>query len=140
MKAYYDKENKRLVCIGESATPQFWDTHWNIEKFKESIEKRKNDRFVLETLGKYIPDKKGRILEGGCGRGHVVYCMHSHGYKTIGVDFARKTIEQIKKAILELDVRKGDVRCLQFPDDYFIGYWSIGVIEHFWSSRKLNEV
>ena len=132
MKILYDKENRRLVYIGESATPEFWNSHWDAESFKEMIERGKNNRFVLKTLNKYIPDKKGRILEGGCGRGQVVYCMHVHGYESIGVDFAEKTIEKIKKVIPELDVRVGDVRVLPFPNSYFTAYWSLGVIEHFW--------
>nr|MDP9198862.1 methyltransferase domain-containing protein [Pseudomonadota bacterium] len=32
-----------------------------------------------------------------------------------------------------LDIREGDVRSLPFPADSFDGYWSIGVIEHFWT-------
>ena len=132
MKVYYDKENRRLVYIGESATPDFWDSHWDAENFRESIEGGKNNRFVLKTLNRYISDKNGRILEGGCGRGQVVYCMQAHGYESLGVDFAKKTIEQVKEAIPELDVREGDVRDLPFPDNYFRGYWSLGVIEHFW--------
>ena len=132
MKVYYDKEARRLVYIGESATPDFWDRHWDTESFRKSIERGKDDRFILKTLRKYIPDKNGRILEGGCGRGQVVYCMQTHGHKAIGVDFAEKTIERTKQVFPELDVRVGDVRDLHFPDDYFVGYWSIGVIEHFW--------
>ena len=134
MREYYDRENRRLVYIGKSATPDYWDSHWicTDRKFRESLKRSKNNRFVLETLKKYIPDKKGQVLEGGCGRSQIVYCMHVHGYKAIGVDFAQKTIEQVKNAIPELDVRIGDVRDLPFPDDYFRGYWSLGVIEHFW--------
>ncbi len=132
MKVYYDKENRRLVYIGESATPDFWAGHWEVENFRASIERGKNDKFALKTLRKYIPDKKGRILEGGCGRGQVVYCMHVHGYESVGIDFAKETIEKTKKAIPELDVRVGNVRNLQFPDNHFTGYWSLGVIEHDW--------
>lgn len=132
MKIYYDKGNRRLVYIEESAAPDFWDSHWDTENFREAIESGKNNRFVLKTLQRYIPNKKGRILEGGCGRGQVVYCMQAHGYESLGVDFAKKTIEQVKEAIPELDVREGDVRDLQFHDNYFRGYWSLGVIEHFW--------
>lgn len=132
MKEYYDKENRRFVYIGESATPDFWDSHWDAENFKETMKRGKNNRFVLGTLRKYIPDKEGKIMEGGCGGGQVVYCMHVHGYESIGIDFAKKTIEQVKGAIPELDVRAGDVRDLQFPNNYFTGYWSLGVIEHFW--------
>lgn len=133
MKRYYDNRNRRLVYIGESATPEFWASHWDTENLEEKIKRWKNDRFVLRTLRKYIPDKDGKILEGGCGRGQVVYCMYVHGYKSIGIDFAKKTIERVKGAIPELDVRVGDVRDLQFPDNYFVGYWSLGVIEHFWN-------
>ena len=136
MKTLHDKENKRLVYIGESATPDFWDSHWDAENFKEMVKREKNNRFVLRTMRKYIPDKEVKILEGGCGRGQVVYCMHVHGYESIGIDFAKKTIEQVKGAIPELDVRVGDVRDLQFPDNYFTGYWSIGVIEHFWEGYR----
>ena len=31
-----------------------------------------------------------------------------------------------------LDIREGDVRALPFAAEFFDGYWSIGVIEHFW--------
>lgn len=132
MERYYDKENKRLVYIGESATPDFWNSHWETENFKGMIERGKDNRFILRTLGKYFPDKSGSVLEGGCGSGQVVYCMHVHGYKAIGVDFAKRTIQQVKDTMPELDVRVGDVRDLPFPDNYFTAYWSIGVIEHFW--------
>ena len=133
MKVYYDKENRRLIYIEEEATLEFWNKHWDTKDFKEIIERGKNNRFVLRTLRKYLPHEKGKILEGGCGRGQLVYCMHVHGYDSIGVDFAKKTIERIKEAFPELDLRVGDVRDLKFRDNYFSGYWSLGVIEHFWN-------
>jgi SAM-dependent methyltransferase len=132
MRVYYDKGNRRLVYIGERATQDFWDRHWDTENFRENVERGKNNKFILKTLNKYILDKKGKILEGGCGMGRVVYCMQTHGYESVGVDFAKKTIELVNEAIPELDVRVGDVRDLPFPDDYFTGYWSFGVIEHFY--------
>ncbi len=58
--------------------------------------------------------------------------MQAHGYQSAGVDFAKETIERVKEIIPKLDVRVGDVRDLQFPDNYLTGYWSLGVIEHFW--------
>ncbi len=131
MKTYYDRENRRLVYFGKSASPDFWDSHWETKNLRESVEGGKNSRLVVKTLRKYIPDKKGQILEGGCGRGQVVYCMHAHGYESVGIDFAKKTVEKTKRIFPELDVRVGDVRNLPFPDNHFVGYWSIGVIEHF---------
>jgi SAM-dependent methyltransferase len=131
MKIMYEKEKRRLVYAGESSSPDFWNSHWDLEDFRESIEREKNSRFILKILRKYVPDKKGRILEGGCGKGQVVYCMHVHGYESVGIDFAEKTVERTKELFPYLDIRVGDVRDLQFPDDYFLGYWSLGVIEHF---------
>ncbi len=128
----YDKENKRLVYIEEAATPDFWDSHWDIADYKQAVERGRNDPLCLSTLRKYIPDREGLILEGGCGLGHIVYTMHVHGYRCIGIDNAERTIGRIKETFPELDMRVGDVRNLPFPDNYFRGYWSGGVIEHFW--------
>jgi len=54
------------------------------------------------------------------------------GYTAVGIDFAARTVAQARIAYPGVDVRKGDVRALEFPDRFFDGYWSIGVIEHFW--------
>jgi len=136
MEVYYDKQNKRLVYTGEAATPDFWDRMFDSENFKKNIERGKDDWFVLRTLKKYMPDKKGCILDGGCGGGRIVYCMHAHGYESVGVDSASKTIAKIKELFPELNVRAGDVCNLETPDDHFSAYWSIGVIEHFWDGYQ----
>jgi SAM-dependent methyltransferase len=58
--------------------------------------------------------------------------MNTWGYKAQGIDYAKRTIETIKELVPELRVQVGDVRQLPFADDTFDGYWSLGVIEHFW--------
>lgn len=58
--------------------------------------------------------------------------MHVHGYRAIGVDFAEKTIWRLQETFPKIDARVADIRDLPFPDNYFIGYWSLSVIEHFW--------
>ena len=40
-------------------------------------------------------------------------------------------LKKIKLHWPQLDVSYGDVRALEFEDDSFDGYWSLGVIEHF---------
>jgi SAM-dependent methyltransferase len=131
IKIFYDKRNKRLVYLGQGASPSFWESHWEKNKFKDSVERGKESRLILGTLKKYIPDKKGLILDGGCGNGQIVYSMQAHGYRGIGVDYAEKTVKMVNETFPELDVKWGDVRNLQFPDNHFAGYWSLGVIEHF---------
>ncbi len=41
-------------------------------------------------------------------------------------------VERINKEFPELKVYLGDVRKLSFSDNEFDGYWSLGVIEHFY--------
>ena len=131
MKRYFDEKNGRLIYMGKKATPDFWDHYWNVKNFRESVERGKNDILLLKTMSRYLPNKTGKILDGGCGIGQKIYCMFIHRYKVIGVDFAKKTIKRVKEVFPGLDVRLGDVRDLPFPDNTFKGYWSVGVIEHF---------
>jgi len=72
-----------------------------------------------------------RVLEGGCGTGVHVYNLMRHGFNCVGVDTASETVRAAKEAVPEIDIQHGDVCSLQFPDKYFDGYWSLGVIEHF---------
>lgn len=130
-KSYsYDAENKRIIQFGKIATPHYWDEFWDLDNLEYVIKNDKDNKFILNILKKYVK-KKGKILEGGCGRGQVVYCMYYHNYDVIGIDFAKNTVSNVKKTVPEVDVRYGDVRDLPFPDNFFKAYWSLGVIEHF---------
>jgi len=128
---YYDKKNNRLVYINNKATDEYWDEHWENDNF-EKLVRIKSNKFIETNTNKYL--KKGdKILEGGCGRGQNVYLLQHIGYECIGLDYAKNTVELINKKIPEIDVRLGDVRKLDFEDNSFDGYWSLGVIEHFYN-------
>jgi SAM-dependent methyltransferase len=119
---------KRLVYLDEKATPEFWDDRWRAEGKPGPVNPR--DEVVTVTAG-YLPSG-ARILEGGCGRANKVKAMATAGYRATGVDFAEDSVTQARLNYPDLDIRRGDVRALDFPDGHFDGYWSIGVIEHFW--------
>ena len=146
----YDLQNNRLVYIAEQASPEYWDRHWSfdkstlsetakggrvegfkIEDLRCEITRKHFDFLVLPTTRDYLT-RGSRILEGGCGTGVHVYNLQRHGFESVGIDNAPETVRLAKIAVPEMDIREGDVRSLEFPDDYFDGYWSIGVIEHFW--------
>lgn len=127
---YYDHESKRLVYIEQAATPEFWDRQWEDEKLKKSILAGSKDRFVYPNTRRYL--KPGaKILEGGCGKGQFVYSLHTRGYDAYGIDFAPKIVEKAKIFVPELKLSVGDVRKLDYSNECFDGYWSLGVIEHF---------
>jgi SAM-dependent methyltransferase len=134
MIKYYDKAHKRLVFIEGRADPAYWDNLWDPGDLVRQIVAPRN-RFVVGTTKRYL--KRGaRVLEGGCGRGDKVYALQKHGYDAVGVDSAERTVRRINEAMPELEVCVGDVTDLQFDDGSFDGYWSLGVIEHFYDGYE----
>ena len=131
---YYDSSKKQLIYIRQQADPTYWDTHWdaeNILNIRNRIFNSGKNSFVARITRKYLIPSDGPILEGGCGLGSNVESLRLNGYQCIGIDNARKTVKILQDNIPELDIRYGDVSRLDFANDYFAGYWSLGVIEHF---------
>ncbi len=126
----FDSTNHRLVFLEEKATSQYWDTQWNVENFRAAVTGVRKGSFVHHYTAQYLP-LGARILEGGCGKGQFVYALKKWGYAAVGVDYAEQTVKRINQEFPELDVIKADVMALPFEDNSFDGYWSFGVIEHF---------
>jgi SAM-dependent methyltransferase len=129
---YFDKSNRRLIYLGSSATPEFWDNEWQLD---DSIRERIlgiKATYVVRTTKKYLTPMDGIILEGGCGPATHVAALTNSGYECIGIDSASLTVSILNRSIPELDVRLGDLRKLDFGNGSVAGYWSLGVIEHFW--------
>ena len=124
----YWPDVNRLVYLDEKATPEFWDHRWQQEGKPGPMSSREE---VVTVTAKYLPPG-ARILEGGCGRANKVKAMALAGYRATGVDFAEESVKMARLNYPDLDIRRGDVRSLDFSDGQFDGYWSMGVIEHFW--------
>lgn len=124
----------RLVFINKVADIQFWDKRWNddgdwTDSIKNAVSKNSP---LIRLIRKYLPIDSA-IIEGGCGRAEILYLLHSLGYKITGIDYAPETVEKLNKNFPELRVHLGDVFNLKdFRDSSFDGYYSGGVIEHFW--------
>ena len=127
-KRYYDIKEKRLVYCSRKASPNFWDEHWNVNNIEQAIKRR--NWFIIKISNKYL-DPGEKIIDGGCGLGDKVYSLHKSGFEAYGVDFAKKAVKLINRYAPELKVLQSDVRDLPFQNDSFGGYWSLGVIEHF---------
>lgn len=132
MKRYYDKENNRLVYIDEHASSEFWDNKWQTQhKLKSPKKAGFLKDYVVRTTQKFL-HKGVRILEGGCGNGHQVLKLHQLGYDVVGLDYAQETVANLQKNYSDITFQLGDVRELPFENESFDGYWSFGVIEHFY--------
>jgi len=131
MEKFFDRQNKRLLFIREKSDSSFWDKHWNVGDLKNEVTSVGKYNLIVRFTKKYLKPSDGPILEGGCGIGQNVYALNKSGFTCIGIDYAKETVEKVNKFIPEIDVRYGDVKTLEFEDNYFAGYWSLGVIEHF---------
>ena len=126
---YYNRQNNSLIFTKNTPSSKFWDELWDSNDFVEQIENI--DLFIVKWTRRYL-SKGTRVLDGGCGRGSKVYSLYKAGYNAFGIDFAHHTIKKIKKNISYLDVMEGNLLHLPFSDNCFDGYWSLGVIEHYY--------
>ncbi len=138
MDKYYNKNKRELLFCGTKATPDFWDNHWNVDNFKNKIEGVNNNNYVIQITKKFLDSGKDkRILEGGCGKGQFVYALKRNGYDVYGIDYAKKTVRKTKSFFYpDLKISIGDVRKLNFENNSFDCYWSLGVIEHFYDGYR----
>ncbi len=128
---FYDKKNRRLAVFEEKATSKFWDKHWETKNLKREVESGKNNLFIKRITNRFLrPGAK--ILERGCGKGQVVYGLSYLGYDAYGVDYAEETVKKINENFPDLKIYFQNVENLKFSDNFFDGYWSLGVIEHSW--------
>ena len=132
---YYDAPNNRLVYVDQKATESYWDAHWSSQNLERFAQHPPRHRWLVGVTKSYL--KPGaRILEGGCGLGDKVRSLHLAGFDAIGVDYAEDTVAWTNKTWPDAKSVTGDVRDLQFEDASFDGYWSLGVIEHFYDGYE----
>jgi len=133
---FYDSREKRLVFFNYEINSNFWDLHWTKYLTKKYHEEFNFSPKSLESkiVQKYIHPSYGVLLEGGCGIGTKMYNLDRLGYDIIGIDNAKSTVDWIKSHYPELKVKFGDIRKIPFPNNFFIGYLSLGVIEHFYET------
>ena len=129
---YYDSESNRLVYIYKKACSDYWDELWK-NQIKKNLYIKKVSKwgYVIRKTTKFLP-KGSIILEGGCGTGIQVYKLQKFGFHAIGLDYSPNTINYLNENYPELNFLLGDVRDIPFCDNYFDGYWSFGVIEHYY--------
>ncbi len=112
--------------------PEFWDNAWdqvapaNFENIRNICE---NDPLWPLFERTVVPDRL--LMDGGCGPGQWVKYYHDRGCRTLGVDFAPRAIERLKRLDPSLNVRQADICDLPLKDGELRVYYSGGVVEHF---------
>ena len=127
-KKLWCPERSELIYTDRVPSKTFWDEKWDYHLAKTFASPPRAFRIIKATKRWLRPP--ARILEGGCGMAQYVHALDKAGFQVVGVDFAPRVVEAVKKHWPHLDVRIGDVRQMPVPDSSFDGYWSFGVIEH----------
>jgi SAM-dependent methyltransferase len=126
-------EQGRLAYYRAEASGEYWDDVWkktiNVHTYaaaaKGQVGLFEFDHFITQFL-----PRTGRILEAGCGNGHLVLALRTRGYNIEGVEWGQATVDHVRSVRPDLPIRYGDVTALDVPDGHYHGYFSIGVVEH----------
>ena len=124
MIKYYSQKKSSILCyFDHKPGERYWDERWDSVDVQKVMKNAHKNRYVTRISQKYL--KGGaKILEGGCGLGQKLFALSKKGFDVVGIDNAEKTVEKMNKLYPELNIQKGDLRWLEFPDETFDGYWS----------------
>jgi ubiquinone/menaquinone biosynthesis C-methylase UbiE len=103
---------------------------WADTSFDGLIAASKN-RNLFNIFHRHLINDPLCIIEAGCGMGTWVYNIRQMGHDIIGIDYMESTIKKLKAEVPDLPVKHGDVLDLNYQDNTFDAYVSLGVIEHF---------
>lgn len=112
-----------------------WTTTTEGEKFAASqkIAKDRTDQ-ILDMLGGPNAIKGKRILDSGCGPGRYIDLLRRLDPEKIdGMDQGERLVEVLRKRFKDdpkVEIHRGTVRKLEFPDETFDFVLSNGVLHH----------
>ena len=113
-------------------TKKAWEKNWQDIRMEEILEIFSYERVQkqMQIFLRVLP-KTEKILEGGCGLAPYLIRLRQLGYDVEGIDYNQEPIDKVLAFDPKLPVRVGDVTAIPYLDNYFGGYISLGVIEHF---------
>jgi len=103
---------------------------WEARSMQGELESFKN-RTLVGIFDKFINGHPLRILEGGCGFGAWCLWFRDRGHDIVGIEYEKHVVERALSYDKTVPVVLGDITDLNYPDNSFDGYISLGVIEHF---------
>ncbi|MBN2117168.1 MAG: class I SAM-dependent methyltransferase [Anaerolineales bacterium] len=130
-EAYYKHGTSLALYRPIGEMKDYWEAYWGQDDLKPLFDQARQGRLgeFEYPFSKYLP-RDGVILEAGCGKGKYVCALQARGYRIEGLDYAVETIERIRQAAPDLNVRVGDIYAIDRPDGHYDAYISIGVMEH----------
>lgn len=119
-----ESQRKRVRDSYDSAARAYAD-----HLFTE-LEQKPLDRHLLNRLAESVRGR-GRVVDLGCGPGHISRYLHEQGVSVVGVDLSPEMIRVAGELTPGIDFRVGDMRRLDFADDSLAGVVAFYSIVHF---------
>jgi SAM-dependent methyltransferase len=117
--------------LGATADADFWDRCWAEARLPDYVADVPARSLVVRETVRAL-ERGSLILEGGCGLAANSWHLFRLGYRTLALDYAQATLRVVSNNVPEVRPLAGDVGRLPLPDSSVDGYWSLGVIEHFY--------
>jgi len=76
-------------------------------------------------------DKGRRVLEVGCGTGHWLAILDTHGFSVAGVDTSQQMLELARGRVPNTVLKQGAAHQLPFDDHSFDRLFCVNAIHHF---------
>ena len=95
---------------------------------------------TFKIIEKYLPKRKIKILEPGCGSGKFSVCFALKGHHATALDYSEEILGKCKtlanvaekklKRKLDMDFVQGDLTNLKLEENSFDAVFNEGVVEH----------
>ncbi len=107
--------------------------YWENKYAQEHIAGNSTDEFSRQGFWPLLKDQLApgkKYLDAGCGIGGWILFLKEQGYEVEGIDMAARTIRALTEYDPELKVKVASITAIPYPDQFFDGLLSIGVLEY----------
>lgn len=95
------------------------------------------ERSLAKVFEKYMNGHTYRIIEAGCGLGAWCEWFKRRGHNVVGLEYFEDVVNEAKSLVPDSSVELGDVTNINYEDNSFDVYVSLGVVEHFENGPEL---
>ena len=90
-----------------------------------------SERSLALVFDRYLVGRKFRIIEAGCGLGAWCEWFKRRGHDVVGLEYLEDVVKKTKSITPDIPVELGDITSINYENNSFDVYVSLGVIEHF---------
>jgi ubiquinone/menaquinone biosynthesis C-methylase UbiE len=93
----------------------------------------------INTIANQVPNAKTRILDAGCGEGHLIELLHAKypDNEYFGIDVTEIALKKAKKRCRFAELKHMDLSSIKFKDGFFDVLICTEVLEHITDYRRV---